>query len=76
MNIAITEIQAIAHSYWRSIKRGNRTFDSLSNVPIRNYRYSIKEQVLYLASLDVKNTIISEEDFSIITGYSYTDYVS
>lgn len=56
-------IKAIAHSYWRSIKRGTRTFDS---VPA-----SVKEDVLTLAQTDVVNGVITTEDYKNFIGEDY-----
>lgn len=54
------EVRPIAHSYWRSIKRGKRTFDSISD--------ELKSDVLYLAKSDVENGVITEAEFEMYTG--------
>ncbi len=64
------KIQAVAKSYWRSIKRGNRTFDSLSDVPVYGFP-SMKEQILYLASQEAISNIITKDEFTAITGREY-----
>lgn len=64
------KIQAIAHSYWRSIKRGNRTFDSLSDEAKNGYP-SMKGQVRYLAKTDVENDVITEEEYIQYIGEIY-----
>jgi hypothetical protein len=56
-------IKPIAHSYWRRIKDGARTFES---VPA-----SVKDDVLILAQNDVQNSVISAEKYEIITGNKY-----
>ena len=57
-------VAAIAHSYWRSIKRGNRTFESISN--------DLKNDVLYLANTDVVNGVITEAEYEQYIGMAYT----
>lgn len=57
-------VKAIAHSYWRSIKKGNRTFESIPN--------SLKEDVLALAKADVENGVISAEEYEQYIGEAYT----
>ena len=56
-------IKAIAHSYWRSIKRGTRTFESIPD--------SVKDDVRYLAQTDVKNGEITEEEYKQFIGENY-----
>lgn len=53
-------IKAIAHSYWRSIKRGTRTFDS---VPAH-----VQDDVRTLAQTDVENGVITEEEYKQYIG--------
>ena len=69
------KIQAVTHSYWRSIKRGNRTFESLSDEVTdfqkKNGYSSMRAQVLYLARTDVENGVITAEEFTEITGAEY-----
>ena len=57
-------IKAIAHSYWRSIKRGVRTFDSLPA--------SVRKDVRALARADVKNGIITAEEYKPYIGEEYS----
>ena len=56
-------IKAIAHSYWRSIKRGTRTFESIPE--------SVKEDVLTLAQTDVQNSVITPEEYKNFIGEDY-----
>ena len=56
-------IKAIAHSYWRSIKRGTRTFES---VPA-----SVKDDVCTLAKADVANGTITAEEYEQYIGEAY-----
>ena len=56
-------IKAIAHSYWRSIKRGTRTFDS---VPA-----SVQDDVRTLAQTDVENGVITAEEYKQYIGEEY-----
>ena len=48
-------VKAIAYSYWRSIKRGNRTFGSIPD--------SVKDDVRTLAPADVQNGSITPEQY-------------
>ena len=48
-------VKAIAYSYWRSIKRGNRTFGSIPD--------SVKDDVRTLAQYDVQNGVITPEQY-------------
>ena len=66
------EIQSIAHSYWRRIKDGARTFESLSTESKGKYP-SMKDQVLHLAKTDVENGVISAEEFENYTGLKYEE---
>lgn len=56
-------VKAIAHSYWRSIKRGNRTFESIPE--------SVKEDVRTLAQADVENGVISADEYKQYIGEEY-----
>ena len=56
-------ISAIASSYWRQIKKGNRTFES---VPVQQ-----KENVRILAASDVQNGIITAEEYEQYIGEPY-----
>ena len=48
-------VKAIAYSYWRSIKRGNRTFVSIPD--------SVKDDVRTLAQADVQDGVITPEQY-------------
>ena len=48
-------VKAISYSYWRSIKRGNRTFGSIPD--------SVKDDVRTLAQADVQNGVITPEQY-------------
>lgn len=65
------KIQSIAHSYWRLIKAGRKTFDSLSDEPKGSYP-SMKDQVRYLAKCDVVDGVISVEDYENYIGEVYS----
>ena len=56
-------VKAIAHSYWRSIKRGNRTFESIPE--------SVKEDVRTLAQADVAEGVITPEEYKNYIGEDY-----
>lgn len=58
-------VKAIAHSYWRSIKRGNRTFDSIPE--------SVKDDVRALAQTDVQNDVITKEEYKQYIGENYPE---
>lgn len=58
------EISAIAKIYWRTIKRGTRTYDSVKDE-------TVKADVKYLAKQDVVNGEITEEQYQEITGEIY-----
>jgi len=64
------KIQSIAHSYWRLIKAGRKTFDSLSEDSKNGYP-SMKDQVRYLAKAEVEDGTISPEDYRNFTGEEY-----
>ena len=53
-------VKAIAHSYWRSIKRGARTFDGVLD--------PVKEDVRTLARAD---GIITQEEYQQYIGEIY-----
>ncbi len=59
-------VKAISQSYWRSIKRGNRTFDSIKDE-------SIKSDVRILAKSDVVNGEITEAEYEQFIGEPYTE---
>ena len=56
-------VKAIAHSYWRSIKRGTRTFDSIPD--------SVKYDVCTLAQADVQNGVITPVQYKQYIGEPY-----
>ena len=56
-------IKAIAHSYWRRIKDGARTFES---VPA-----SVKDDVRTLAQADVQEGVITAEQYEQYIGEPY-----
>lgn len=56
-------IKAIANSYWRSIKRGYRTFESIKG--------SIKEDVRTLAGMDVESGEITAAEYRKFTGEEF-----
>lgn len=58
------EISAIAKIYWRTIKRGTRTYDSVKDE-------TVKADVKYLAQQDVASGEITEEQYQEITGEIY-----
>ena len=56
-------VKAIAYSYWRSIKRGNRTFGSIPD--------SVKDDVRTLAQSDVQEGVITAEKYEQYIGEHY-----
>lgn len=56
-------VKAIAHSYWRSIKRGVRTFESIPD--------SVKDDVRTLAKTDVQNGVITADEYKSYVGEDY-----
>ena len=56
-------VKAIAHSYWRSIKRGARTFESVPD--------NLKDDVRTLARADVEAGVISAEEYAQYIGEEY-----
>lgn len=56
-------VKAIAHSYWRSIKRGSRTFESVPK--------SVEDDVRALARADVESGEISIEEYESYIGEAY-----
>ena len=58
-------VKAIAHVYYRCIKAGTRTFDSVPS--------SVKEDIRILAKLDVQNGIITAEEYETLLGEDYTE---
>ena len=53
-------VKAIAHSYWRSIKRGNRTF---YHVPVE-----MQNDVRTLAQADVESGLINAKEYERYIG--------
>ena len=53
-------VKAIAHSYWRSIKRGNRTF---SHVPVE-----MQNDVRTLARTEVESGLINAKEYERYIG--------
>ena len=58
-------VKAISHSYWRCIKRGTRTFDSLS----ANIAWDVRQ----LAKLDVQAGVITPEQYAELIGEAMGD---
>lgn len=56
-------VKAIAHSYWRRIKAGARTFES---VPV-----SVKDDVRTLAAADVECGTITAGEYADYIGETY-----
>ena len=48
-------VKAIAHSYWRSIKRGTRNFNNIPD--------SVKDDVCTLAQTDVQDGVVTPEQY-------------
>lgn len=65
------KIQPIAHSYWRAVQRGSRTFESIATVKEKAGYPTMQEQVRYLAQTDVKNGVITEEEYQQYIGEEY-----
>ena len=53
----------IAQSYWRMIKKGKRTYESLDD--------TMKELVKALAISDVENGVITQQQYKQYIGESY-----
>lgn len=56
-------VKAIAHSYWRTVKRGKRTFESVPE--------NLKNDVRTLARADVENEVITAEEYKSYIGEDY-----
>lgn len=54
---------AIAQTYWRQIKKGNKTYEGVPDVK--------KSEVLMLARADVKDGVITAEEFEQLIGIPY-----
>lgn len=63
-------IKAIAHSYWRSIKRGSRTFESVLNSPKESVR-ELAPDIRTLAKDDVASGEITAEKYEQYIGEAY-----
>ncbi len=57
-------MKAIAHAYWRQIKRGVRTFESIPS--------TVKDDVKTLAKADVETGVISETEYAEYIGEEYS----
>lgn len=53
----------MAKIYWRTIKRGTRTFEDVPE--------NLKEEVKELARQDVEDGVITKEQYTEITGEAY-----
>lgn len=58
------EVSAISKIYWRTIKRGTRTYDSIKDE-------TVKAEVKYLAQQDVVNGEITAEQYEQYIGEVY-----
>lgn len=56
-------MRAIAHSYWRSIKRGVRNFSDIPG--------AVAEDVKALARAEVEKTVITESEYENYLGERY-----
>ena len=56
-------MKAIAHAYWRQVKRGTKTFESIPS--------TVKDDVKTLAKADVADGLITEEDYKSYIGEEY-----
>ena len=56
-------VKAIAHSYWRRVKAGDRTFESVHD--------SVKDDVRTLAQADVAAGVITPEEYASYIGETY-----
>lgn len=57
-------VSAISKIYWRTIKRGTRTYDSIQDE-------TVKAEVKYLAQQDVVNGVITAEEYEQYIGEAY-----
>lgn len=58
------EVSAIAKIYWRTIKRGSRTFESIKDE-------TVKAEVKYLAQQDVVSGVITADEYEQYIGETY-----
>lgn len=63
-------IKAISHSYWRSIKRGTRTFESILNSPKETVR-ELADDIRKLAQADVESGEITAVEYEQYLGEAY-----
>lgn len=59
-------MKIISHSYWRSVKRGTRTFDSIRDEEIR-------ADIRILAQSDVTNGAITATEYQQYLGEAYPE---
>lgn len=57
-------VKAIAHSYWRRIKAGARTFESVPE--------NVKADVVTLAKADVVDGVITADEYEQYIGEVYS----
>lgn len=58
-------VQPIAYSYWRRIAAGARTFKATPA--------NVKDDVRYLAKLDVQNGTITRDQYESLIGEAYPE---
>ena len=58
-------VNIFCHAYWRQVKRGVRTFESIP-------KESDREGVKILAKTDVENGIITPEEYEALIGEPHT----
>lgn len=56
-------VKPIAHSYWRRIKDGARTFKATPA--------NVKDDVRYLAQEDVRGGVITEDQYKTLIGEDF-----
>ena len=65
-------ISAIAQAYWRKVKAGERTYESVPAIKAGEVLELAKtDEVLELAKTDVVNGVITAEDFCNLIGTAY-----
>lgn len=65
------KVKAISHSYWRAIKAGTRTFESVAN-SARAAIYERADEIRYLAKCDVESGEITAAEYEQYIGEPYT----
>jgi hypothetical protein len=65
-------IKAISHSYWRAIKAGTRTFESVANSS-KAAIYERADEIRYLAKADVQSGVITAEEYAEYIGETYEE---